>query len=292
MLRPLIGEDVVLATELDPALGPIEADPGQLHQVVMNLVVNARDAMPDGGALSIETANADVVENGDGAIEPGRYVTLTVRDSGRGDRRGDAAPDLRAVLHDEGRGQGDGARSRDRLRDRQAERRLRRGRERGRRRLRVHDLPAPRDDAGEQPIEPSAAPAPVPAVAPDAAEPRPCSSSRTRRSSAASSCRCSRARATTSLVANDGEEAIALAAAQPRRRAPDRPDDAGARRPRAGRAAARARPGAEGVYMSGYAEGGHLLGRRPAARRPRSSRSRSPSRADRERMRASCSSRA
>ena len=83
MLRPLIGEDVRLTTDLDPALGPIEADPGQLHQVVMNLVVNARDAMPDGGAISIETANADVGANEDG-IEPGRYVTLTVRDSGEG----------------------------------------------------------------------------------------------------------------------------------------------------------------------------------------------------------------
>ena len=83
MLRPLIGEDVVLATELDPALGPIEADPGQLQQVVMNLVVNARDAMPSGGGVTIVTANADVGENDD-AIEPGRYVTLTVRDTGEG----------------------------------------------------------------------------------------------------------------------------------------------------------------------------------------------------------------
>jgi PAS domain S-box-containing protein len=84
MLRPLIGEDIVLTTKLDPALGPIEADPGQLHQVVMNLVVNARDAMPNGGALSIETANVDVVDEGDGSIAPGRYVTLTVRDAGEG----------------------------------------------------------------------------------------------------------------------------------------------------------------------------------------------------------------
>ncbi len=84
MLRPLIGEDIALTTQLDPALGPIEADPGQLHQVVMNLVVNARDAMPNGGSLTIETANADVDEIGDGSIEPGRYITLTVRDAGEG----------------------------------------------------------------------------------------------------------------------------------------------------------------------------------------------------------------
>ena len=50
----------------------------------MNLVVNARDAMPAGGALTIETANVDVLDEGDGSIAPGRYVTLTVRDAGEG----------------------------------------------------------------------------------------------------------------------------------------------------------------------------------------------------------------
>jgi PAS domain S-box-containing protein len=84
MLRPLIGEDVELATSFEPDLGPIEADPGQLQQVVMNLVVNARDAMPGGGRITIETANADVPAGNDDAIEPGRYVTLTVRDDGEG----------------------------------------------------------------------------------------------------------------------------------------------------------------------------------------------------------------
>ncbi len=85
MLQPMIGEDIVMSTELDPELGRIEADPGQLHQVVMNLIVNARDAMPAGGALSIVTANADVpVDFGDGSIAPGRYVTVTVRDAGEG----------------------------------------------------------------------------------------------------------------------------------------------------------------------------------------------------------------
>ena len=84
MLRPLLGADVALSTELEPSLGSIEADPGQLNQVVMNLVVNARDAMPQGGALTIETANVDVDETGDGTIEPGAYVSLTVRDEGEG----------------------------------------------------------------------------------------------------------------------------------------------------------------------------------------------------------------
>ena len=84
MLRPLLGEEVRLTTKLDPSLGSIEADPGQLHQVVMNLVVNARDAMPAGGPIWIETANAEIEEIGDGTIEPGSYVTLTVRDEGQG----------------------------------------------------------------------------------------------------------------------------------------------------------------------------------------------------------------
>ena len=83
MLKPLIGEDIDLRTDLDPALGPIEADPGQLQQVLMNLVVNARDAMPAGGTLTIETRNADVPD-GDAAIAAGRYVTLVVRDTGHG----------------------------------------------------------------------------------------------------------------------------------------------------------------------------------------------------------------
>jgi two-component system, cell cycle sensor histidine kinase and response regulator CckA len=84
MLRPLLGADVTLTTELDPGLGVIEADPSQLNQVLMNLVVNARDAMPGGGAVTISTANVDVPRGGDGAIEPGPYVTLTVSDEGEG----------------------------------------------------------------------------------------------------------------------------------------------------------------------------------------------------------------
>ena len=206
MLRPLIGEDIVVTTSLDPALGPIEADPGQLHQVVMNLVVNARDAMPAGGALSIETANADLDEHD--ALDRAR--PLRHADGARhrrGDRRGDARPHLRALLHHEGRRQGHGPRPRDRLRHRQAERRLRLGRQRGRRRLRVHGLPAARGRAETEPARSRAA------AVPEDRGPRPrrCSSSRTRRSCGGSSRRCSRAKASTSLVAQDGDEAIELA---------------------------------------------------------------------------------
>jgi len=80
MLHRLIGEHIQLVTRLDPALGWVNADPGQLEQVIVNLAVNARDAMTDGGTLTIETANA-VVRTG-GADR--RMVKLTVRDSGHG----------------------------------------------------------------------------------------------------------------------------------------------------------------------------------------------------------------
>jgi two-component system cell cycle sensor histidine kinase/response regulator CckA len=87
MLRRLIGEDITLTTVLDPLSGWIMADPDQIHQVIINLVVNARDAMPDGGELTITTRNVDI----DGSFAslhsdavPGRYVLMTVRDTGIG----------------------------------------------------------------------------------------------------------------------------------------------------------------------------------------------------------------
>ena len=87
LLRRLIGEDVKLQSVQSENLRTIEADPGQLSQVLMNLAVNARDAMPDGGMLIIETANIDL--DSDYAIvnphvTPGRYVQLSVSDSGIG----------------------------------------------------------------------------------------------------------------------------------------------------------------------------------------------------------------
>jgi PAS domain S-box-containing protein len=87
MLRRLIGEDVELVTRLDPALGRVRADPGQIGQVLMNLAVNARDAMPRGGVLRIETSNVDVDEayaQDHAPLEPGPYVQLVVADNGTG----------------------------------------------------------------------------------------------------------------------------------------------------------------------------------------------------------------
>jgi PAS domain S-box-containing protein len=87
LLRRLIGEDIELVTALDPALGLLKADPGQIEQVIMNLVVNARDAMPQGGQLRIETANVALPEglhHQRFATQPGSYVLLIVRDTGCG----------------------------------------------------------------------------------------------------------------------------------------------------------------------------------------------------------------
>jgi PAS domain S-box-containing protein len=87
MLQRLIGEDVELLIRLDPNLGSMRADPGQIEQIIMNLSVNARDAMPEGGRLIIETSNADLDEEYarfHPPSIPGRYVLLTVMDTGTG----------------------------------------------------------------------------------------------------------------------------------------------------------------------------------------------------------------
>jgi CheY-like chemotaxis protein len=84
MLRRLIGEHVDLAFRLDDALGHIKADPSQIEQVILNLAVNAQDAMPDGGTLSIETAGV-YLDSGDLlAPREGHYAMLAVSDTGIG----------------------------------------------------------------------------------------------------------------------------------------------------------------------------------------------------------------
>jgi signal transduction histidine kinase len=86
MLRRLIGEDVDLVIRPDASLGWVRADAGQIEQVIMNLVVNARDAMPGGGALTIETANVTLGEHAgtDPEVVPGPHVMLAVSDTGTG----------------------------------------------------------------------------------------------------------------------------------------------------------------------------------------------------------------
>jgi len=87
MLKRLIGEHIEVVTVPGGGLGHVMADPGQVEQVVMNLVVNARDAMPDGGMVKIETASRAVQEgalHAQGHVPPGRYVALSVQDTGCG----------------------------------------------------------------------------------------------------------------------------------------------------------------------------------------------------------------
>jgi len=87
MLRRLLGEDVELGTRLAPTTGRVKADPGQLEQVIMNLAVNARDAMPNGGKLTLETGNADLDEAYAADHYPARagpFVLLAVSDTGVG----------------------------------------------------------------------------------------------------------------------------------------------------------------------------------------------------------------
>jgi two-component system, cell cycle sensor histidine kinase and response regulator CckA len=87
ILRQLVGEDIQLVTDLAGDLWDTKADPGQIEQVILNLAINAREAMPQGGTLHIETRNSEIIEEDavkDRELVPGEYVTLRVTDAGMG----------------------------------------------------------------------------------------------------------------------------------------------------------------------------------------------------------------
>jgi signal transduction histidine kinase len=87
MLHRLLGENIRLENRLDPELWMVKADPGQIEQVIVNLAVNARDAMPDGGGLTITTSNVTIGESSSrpsGDVPAGRYAFLAVSDTGCG----------------------------------------------------------------------------------------------------------------------------------------------------------------------------------------------------------------
>jgi hypothetical protein len=87
LLRRTLDRNIEVRTGCDPTLGKVRADAGQMQQILMNLALNARDAMPEGGTLTVETANLEVTEAeaaGRLAARPGRFVRLRVRDTGHG----------------------------------------------------------------------------------------------------------------------------------------------------------------------------------------------------------------
>src|SRR4051812_8599804 len=96
MLERLIGEDVAVEVRIASSPTPIMADRGQVEQILMNLAVNARDAMPKGGTLTIETDGVELDENYASShfdVKPGEYIALTVTDTGTG-----MPPDVQARL--------------------------------------------------------------------------------------------------------------------------------------------------------------------------------------------------
>ena len=146
MLPRLIGEDIELVFVPGEKLGKVKADPVQIEQILMNLVANARDAMPKGGRLVIETANVrldDAYVQEHSIVPPGDYVLLTVTDSGTGHRARASAAHLRAVLHHQRGRQGHRTGPGHGVRHRETEQRVHLGVQRARAGNDFQDLLAP-----------------------------------------------------------------------------------------------------------------------------------------------------
>jgi two-component system cell cycle sensor histidine kinase/response regulator CckA len=111
MLRRLLGEHIELEMTLADSLGMVLADPGQLEQVILNVAINARDAMASGGVLTIETLNVTLTRDftvRHSGIEPGRYVALSIRDTGVGMDAGTVAHMFEPFFSTKPRGEGTG----------------------------------------------------------------------------------------------------------------------------------------------------------------------------------------
>ena len=112
VLQRTLGEDCALMLRLASGLGPVRADPGQLEQVLLNLTLNARDAMPRGGTLTVETSPAELTGASSApqgvAVRPGRYARLIVRDTGHGMGAGTLAHVFEPFFTTKGVGQGTG----------------------------------------------------------------------------------------------------------------------------------------------------------------------------------------
>jgi PAS domain S-box-containing protein len=113
VLQRTMGEDCPVTLLLDPGLDPVRADPGQLEQVLLNLAINARDAMPRGGRLSVETGSVELTERSAMAthgvrVRPGRYVQLAVSDTGHGMDKATLGHAFEPFFTTKGVGQGTG----------------------------------------------------------------------------------------------------------------------------------------------------------------------------------------
>ena len=111
MLRRIIGENIELVTHLEGNLGRVKIDPSQIEQVIFNLAMNARDAMPSGGKLTVETANVELDEvyaHAHVGVTPGRYVSLSVSDTGVGMSQEEKEKAFEPFFTTKGKGKGTG----------------------------------------------------------------------------------------------------------------------------------------------------------------------------------------